>query len=106
MSCRSFFFSTLLVLFLGPSLLAAIHGVVTDPSGAPVPGAVVYLLPGAGRIARADGAGRFHFPGPPAGVYTLVAGAQDLVEVAAGQRRGDGSLPLREDLAPPRHRNG
>ena len=75
MSCR--FLSSVFLLF--PSLLFAdIQGVVTDPSGAPVPGAAVYLLPGTARTVTTDAAGRYRFARPPQGTYTLVGGAPGL----------------------------
>ena len=73
-------FRFLFFLFLlFPSLLSAdIVGVVTDPSGAPVPGAIVFLLGGVARTATTDAAGRYRFKSPPRGSYTLLAGAPGL----------------------------
>lgn len=88
MTCR-LIFSVLLVC---PSLLLAdILGVVSDPSGAPVAGAMVYLLGGTARSTSTDAAGRYRFAGPPAGKYTLVAGAPGLSgrPVAIEHRPGD-----------------
>ena len=102
MSCRSFSLSSFFLLLLGPALLLAdIHGVVMDPSGAPVPGAVVYLLPGVARAATADAAGRYRFAAAPPGSYTLVAGAPGLAGRPAEVRYtgGDVTVNLPLELA-------
>lgn len=51
-----------------------VAGVVWDPAGAPVPGAVVTLLSPRGAIAattRSDAAGAFRLEAVPAGSYVL-----------------------------------
>lgn len=49
---------------------ASLKGVVTDPSGALVPGALVQLRgPGGERRARTDVSGQYSFPSLPAGKY-------------------------------------
>lgn len=63
-----------------------IHGVVTDPSGQPVPGAVVMLaaapVPVPDIAALTDAEGRFSIVVPASGAYRLlVRGAIDLVEI-------------------------
>lgn len=51
---------------------ASLHGVVTDPSGALVPGAVVQLRgPDGQRVARTDGNGKYAFPVLKPGAYKL-----------------------------------
>src|ERR1700736_3127838 len=51
---------------------ASLRGVITDPSGAVVPGAVIQLR-GRGREQRAksDGAGQYSFAGLTPGVYQI-----------------------------------
>ncbi len=73
-------FRFLFFLFLlFPSLLSAdITGVVTDPSGSPVPGATVFLVGGVARTAATNAAGRYRFKSPPRGSYTLLAAAPGL----------------------------
>jgi hypothetical protein len=51
---------------------ASLHGVVTDPSGSLVPGAVVQLRGPAGQqIARTDGDGKYAFPALKPGAYKV-----------------------------------
>jgi hypothetical protein len=51
---------------------ASLHGVVTDPSGALVPGALVQLRgPGGERRKSTDAQGAYSFPALPAGKYTV-----------------------------------
>jgi len=51
---------------------ASLHGAVTDPSGALVPGAIVQLRgPGGQQIARTDGDGRYTFQALKPGVYKV-----------------------------------
>ncbi|MFT4165544.1 MAG: carboxypeptidase-like regulatory domain-containing protein [Microlunatus sp.] len=64
-----------------------IQGVVTDPSGQPVPGAVVMLaaapVPVPDIAALTDDEGRFSIVVPVSGAYRLlVRGAVDLVEIS------------------------
>jgi hypothetical protein len=68
----------LILLFLFLSLCAAqapipsLHGVITDPSGATVPGALVQLRgPGGEQRARTDAAGAYNFPSLRPGKYTV-----------------------------------
>lgn len=50
----------------------SLHGVVTDPSGSLVPGAVVQLRGSGGQqIARTDGDGRYTFPSLKPGAYKV-----------------------------------
>ena len=63
-----------------------IQGVVTDPSGQPVPGAVVMLaaapVPVPDIAALTDTEGRFSIAVPASGPYRLlVRGVVDLVEI-------------------------
>ena len=59
---------------------AALHGRVTDESGAVVPGAAVSLTagPDAARQATTDGLGSYSFSGLPPGDYQVRASAPDL----------------------------
>src|ERR1035438_9260943 len=67
------------LLFLcSPILRADIHGRITDPSGAPVAGARVYLLGGPERTAVTDSAGQYRFKDVAKGRYNIVAGATGL----------------------------
>lgn len=56
-----------------------IHGIVTDPSGAVIPGAVVHLkhsTSGFQRTAKTDAQGQFSFTNVPFDPYTIDASAQ------------------------------
>src|SRR5690349_20616372 len=68
----------LILLFLLLSLLSAqapipsLRGVITDPSGAIVPGALVQLRgPGGEQRARTDAAGQYVFPSLRPGKYVV-----------------------------------
>ena len=51
---------------------ASLHGVVTDPSGALVPDALVQLRgPGGEQRAKTDASGQYAFPSLPAGKYLV-----------------------------------
>src|SRR5258708_1364093 len=70
---------------LAPTL--ALRGVVTDPSGAVVPGATVQLRgPGKDHRAKTDAGGRYTFTALAPGKYQLRISV-------------DGFSPLRKDLA-------
>jgi carboxypeptidase family protein len=74
-----------LILSASASLFAqnsTLRGLVTDESGAVVPGAAVTLTATGGleRTAKADGSGSYAFPGIPPGDYTLQASAPQLVQ--------------------------
>ena len=71
----------------------AIHGTVTDPSGAVIPGATVHLanpVSGLNRTATTDGVGKFAFENVPFNPYHVVVSAQGFstsahdVEVRSG----------------------
>ncbi len=66
------------LFFLSTFLWADIHGLITDPGGAPVAGAQVYLLGGPTRTAVSDAAGQYRFKDIAKGRYTVVAGATGL----------------------------
>ena len=91
----------LLFLFCPSLLFAQIQGVVSDPSGAPVAGAVVYLLGGPARTASTDAAGHYRFAAAPRGRYTLVAGAPGLAGRPAtlDYAGGDSAVNLTLELA-------
>src|ERR1022692_4189777 len=74
-SARLIFCTSLLFLF---SLHADIHGRITDPSGAPVAGAQVYLLGGPARTAVTDSTGQYRFKDVAKGRYPVVAGTTGL----------------------------
>ena len=82
MTCRFPFSLSLLwtLLWVFPTALSAeITGTVSDPQGAPVPRAVVYLSGAASsRTVGADADGRFRFEAPADGAYTLLASAPGL----------------------------
>ncbi len=71
------------------SASATLHGVITDPSGALIPGAVVQLQgPGGAQRITADSTGHYTFPKVSPGKYSLVvtangfnAGQQQNVEI-------------------------
>ena len=68
-----------LLLVLPTALPAEITGTVSDPQGAAVPRAVVYLLGAASsRAVGANADGRFRFAAPADGTYTLLASAPGL----------------------------
>jgi hypothetical protein len=73
------FLSAAVSLFAQNSVL---RGLVTDESGAVVPGAAVTLTGTGGveRTAKADGSGSYTFPSIPPGDYTLQASAPQLVQ--------------------------
>lgn len=90
-----------LVLVLPSFLSAEISGIVLDPRGAPVPGAVVHLLGGVyARSTATDAAGRFRFAPPADGAYTLLAsapgfsGAPQKITIRGGVARADLRLEL------------
>ena len=73
---------------------SSVSGVVTDPSGAVIPGAAVHLLSdvGASFQTTTDSAGHYSIPGLPPGIYSITAEAQGFaantlqgVKVAAGK---------------------
>ncbi len=82
------------------SLFADVHGVVTDPAGAPVAGAQIHLLGGPERVATTDAAGGYRFKDLPKGHYTLVASAPGLaaepapVDYIGGDLTSDVKLKL------------
>ena len=76
--------SLLSVLIIGPSLFAqtaALHGVVTDPSGALVPGATITLTgpSGSTQATTTKSDGTYAFSGLEPGEYTVQASAPSLV---------------------------
>src|SRR5215467_3825852 len=81
-----------------------LHGQVTDPSGAVVPGATISLKNSSGLTvpAKADGAGSYDIKNLPPGTYTLSVSAKGFtkaalhLEIAAGQ---DKKLDLPLDIA-------
>src|SRR5579871_4022032 len=69
-------FLILLFVFLSPGAAQApipsLHGVITDPSGATVPGALVQLRgPGGEQRAHTDATGAYSFPSLRPGKYTV-----------------------------------
>ena len=87
------------VLLLATGLLAAqsatgrLHGVVSDPSGAVIPGATISLKPKSGATVntKSDGAGNYDVKGLAPGTYSVSVTAEGFtasvlpVEVAPGQ---------------------
>jgi outer membrane cobalamin receptor len=67
-----------MLFLISTTLRADIHGLITDPSGAPVAGAQVYLLGGPARTAVTDSTGQYRFKDIAKGHYTIVAGATGL----------------------------
>jgi outer membrane cobalamin receptor len=65
-------------LLLATSLSAEIRGVVKDPSGAPVAGALVHLLGGPSARTITDATGAYKFAVKSHARYTVVAGAPGL----------------------------
>src|SRR5439155_26684428 len=55
----------------------ALHGQVTDPSGAAISGASVIMTPAAGSpiVVQSNGQGMYEFKSLPAGTYTLTVAA-------------------------------
>ncbi|HEY6390750.1 MAG TPA: carboxypeptidase-like regulatory domain-containing protein, partial [Bryobacteraceae bacterium] len=75
--------SIIILVLLAPAVFAqtaTLRGLVTDESGALVPGAKVTLVSpdGIGKTAVADGQGRYSFAPLPPGNYTVAATAPDL----------------------------
>ena len=79
------FFVIFFFLFLCSSIsfaqnaaTGALHGQVTDPSGAVIPGATIVMTPQTGKpvTARSDAQGFYEFKSLPAGKYSLTAVAQ------------------------------
>jgi hypothetical protein len=75
--------SLLAVHIIGSSLFAqtaALHGVVSDQSGAVVPGAKITLAgpPGSAQVTKSAGDGTYSFSGLAAGDYVVQASAADL----------------------------
>jgi outer membrane cobalamin receptor len=90
------------LLFLVPAALpAGVTGMVSDPSGAPVSGAVVYLLGGPARTAVSDAAGRYRFASVSKGRYRLLATAPNLAgqAVPLDYAGGDATVDLPLELA-------
>lgn len=90
------------IVFLGAGLLPAqsltsLNGIVTDPSGAVVPGATVILENVATQATRqttSDEAGRYIFPQMPPGNYRVRARAQGFSEVTVNDVRLMVSTPV------------
>ena len=79
-----------------------IHGVVTDPSGQPVPGVVVMLaaapVPVPDIAALTDESGKFSIMVPVPGDYRLlVRGAIAMAEIVVSVR--DAAVEVRAELA-------
>src|SRR5437762_2396333 len=77
----------ILLLFFSPALFAqtaVLRGLITDASGAVVPGATVTLTRTAGtpQAATAGNNGSYSFPGIAPGSYTVQASAPDLTSGA------------------------
>ncbi|MEK6376086.1 MAG: TonB-dependent receptor [Acidobacteriota bacterium] len=79
---RSFFslFAVLVLLLgavplIGQEQTTTVEGVVTDASGAALPGATVEAVGAGGQrfSTQSDNSGRYRFPGLPPGVYTFTA---------------------------------
>ena len=75
---------------------ATVHGMVTDPDDAVIPGATVTLTPASGKgkglVAQSQSDGTFTLRGVPAGTYSMTVTMQGFatfvkqdVRVAAGQ---------------------
>ena len=94
-------FTLSLLVCLSLTLSADVTGVVSDPSGAPVSGAVVHLLGGPSRTAISNAAGRFRFSGLADGRYTLLAAAPNLAgrAVTLDYFGGDAAVNLPLELA-------
>src|SRR6266576_5780223 len=78
---RSIFIVLLILVFVLPSFAqqgaGALHGQVTDPSGAAIPGASVIMTPATGSpiVVQSNGQGMYEFKSLPPGRYTLTAAA-------------------------------
>ncbi|HEY6309005.1 MAG TPA: carboxypeptidase regulatory-like domain-containing protein [Candidatus Angelobacter sp.] len=89
---------------LGQAAPGRLHGQVTDPSGAVIPGATISLKSSSGLTvpAKSDGAGAYDIKSLAPGTYTLSVSAKGFtkaalrVEIAAGQ---DKKLDLPLDIA-------
>lgn len=67
------------------STFATLTGVLTDPSGAVLPGAAISVMnasTGVERTALSDGSGVFHVPNLDAGVYRLIARLDGFADVS------------------------
>src|SRR5919202_949726 len=70
-------FVCLLALVTAQAQTASLHGLVTDPSGAAIPGAVVQAHgPNADARAKTDANGQYSFPTLPPGSYTIRVAAK------------------------------
>lgn len=91
----------------GQTALATLKGVVTDPSGASVPGATVTLTGnGSTRQVKADGVGQYTIPGLPAGAYDIRVSARGFAEyqtqalqISGGQATFDVPLTVASEAA-------
>ena len=93
------------LLLTWPAQTASLRGQVTDESGAVVPGARVLLsaVPGAPRLATADGYGAYFFAGLAPGEYAVSASAPELVQpepVVVTLREGQQTVNLVLRVAP------
>jgi hypothetical protein len=97
---RRLLLSMISILLLGSSVLQAqstgrLHGVVTDPSGAVIPGASISLKPKSGDAVatKSDGAGNYDVKGLRPGTYSVSVTAEGFtsavmpVEIIAGQEK-------------------
>ena len=82
-------------------ILADIRGTVTDPSGAVVTGAKIYLLGGPPRETSTGDDGKYRFKGVAKASYTLVAGAPGLTAnpVTMNYTGGDATVDFKMSLA-------
>jgi hypothetical protein len=83
---------------------ASLRGVVTDPSGSLVPGAVIQLRgPGGQQIARTDGDGKYTFPALKPGAYKVrvlapgFAPREDTLEALTGSAILDAQLQIQSE---------
>jgi hypothetical protein len=80
-------------LLVAQSTTGRLHGVVTDPSGAVIPGASISLKPKSGATvnAKSDGAGNYDVKGLAPGGYSITVTAEGFtaavlpVEISSGQ---------------------
>jgi hypothetical protein len=80
-------------LLVAQSAMGRLHGVVSDPSGAVIPGASISLKPKSGATvnAKSDGAGNYDVKGLAPGTYSVSVTAEGFtasalpVEIAPGQ---------------------